>query len=187
MSRLTAYDKFIQQALKYGFSLWGTAKTGQLTSYRTGDDGDVEKGYPQTGPRFVDNGDGTITDNATGLMWIKEPTTAPGDPFDNVMDWATSIDACNALSFAGHSDWRLPNVKELLSIVDYSEDDPSIDGVTFPNTQPENYWSSTTRKALTTAAWYVDFDEGDVRAISKQTLVPPPMFARPVRLGVPKD
>ena len=47
-------------------------KTGQTTSYTTGDDGDLEMGVPWPSPRFTDKGDGTVTDNLTGLIWLKD-------------------------------------------------------------------------------------------------------------------
>lgn len=187
MSVLTAYDKFIQQALKYGFSLFGIPKTGQTTKYRTGDDGDVEKGYPDGGIRFVDNGDGTITDNATGLMWVKEPGACGGNfgsaGSPSKMTWDNAIDECLALNYAGHNDWRLPNIKELLSIVDYGRGAPAINTIFFPNTQSYYYWSSTTYAGNTGSAWYVYFSTGFVLVGSKGSTY----YVRPVRLGVPKD
>ncbi len=182
MSKLTAYDKFLQQALKYGFSLFGTAKTGQIISYENDDDGAFEKGYPRIGPRFVDNGDGTVTDNATGLMWVKDPEEDPGEPFDSSMVWTTAIEASAALNFAGHTDWRLPNIKELLSIADFGAQVPTIDSVFFPNTENEYYWSSTTYLGLTTKAFAVYFRDGDIYYVVKDSNY----FTRPVRLGYPK-
>lgn len=179
MSILTAYDKFIQQALKYGFSLWGTAKTGQTTKYRNGDDGDYERGYPVAPPRFVDNGDGTITDNATGLMWAKDGNAA-GCNNGNTKLWADAIDWAEGLSFAGHSDWRLPNVKELRSIVDFSKKDPCIDTTYFPNTKGDYYWTSTTWNLVTTNAWNVQFIYGRSRYSDKST---GNFYVRAVRLG----
>jgi len=175
MPQLTGYDKFIQQALKYGFSLWGTAKSEQKTSYRDGDDGDFEKGYPKVPPRFKDNGDGTITDNATGLMWVKNPTL-------DLMLWGNAIDYCLALDYAGHTDWRLSNVKELISIADYGTNTPAIDAAFFPNTVSTRYWTSTTHSLLTDEAWFVFFGDADVEHVAKNT----ERLVRPVRLGVPK-
>lgn len=177
MSLLTAYDKFIQQALKYGFSLWGTAKTGQLTSYRTGDDGTYEKGYPKTGARFVDNGDGTITDKATGLMWAKDGNGA-GCNNGSTLAWAAAITFAEGLSFAGYSDWRLPNVRELMSIVDYGAVAPAINS-TFTNTQSDDYWSSTTYAGNSDNAWSVNFFGGDVVDFDKDN----DYDVRPVRGG----
>lgn len=186
MSILTAYDKFIQQALKYGFSLWGTSKTGQTTKYRTGDDGDFEKGYPKLPPRFTDNGDGTITDNATGLMWVADPSLlggkfgTPGTP--TTMNWIEAIDECVSLNYAGHSDWRLPNVKELMSIVDYGDITFPVIDETFFVCVGASYMTSTTVIAYTLYIWQVGFYAGIIDAVLKTYY----RLVRPVRLGVPK-
>lgn len=179
MGELTAYDKFMQQALKYGWLNRGPSKTGQTTKYRTGDDGDLEKGTPKTPPRFTDNGDGTITDNATGLMWAKDKDGG-GCANGGKKDWPDAIDWANSLDFAGHSDWRLPNFKELLSIVDYSVYNPSID-TTYFTSLPDEYWSSTTAASLTTHAWIVDFLYGMVSAYIKSTDI---FYVRAVRGGL---
>lgn len=111
---------------------------------------------------FVDNGDSTITDNATGLMWMQ------GD-LSIAVDWEHALAYADTVTFAGYDDWRLPNVKELQSIVDYSGVFPAIDPL-FSCTPIINeaddpdygyYWSSTS--ALFQAgnpfyyAWYVAF------------------------------
>ena len=85
-------------------------RTGQTTSYRAGDDGDFEAGWP--GGRFRDNGDGTVTDFATGLMWVQDVGADPGAPFNAAVNWDNAIDNCLALNYAGYDDWRLPNAKE---------------------------------------------------------------------------
>jgi len=186
MGKQLGHNKFVENALKYGFSLWGLPKTGQTTSYRTGDDGDLKKGYPKEPPRFKDNGDGTITDNATGLMWVKDPSQlggvwgTPGNPSD--MTWNNAIDNCLALDYAGHNDWRLPNIKELMSIVDYGTWLPSIDVVFFPNTAWSYYWSSTTAFPSTGSAWAVNFMDGSIDYYNTKTI--DTFFVRPVRLGV---
>jgi hypothetical protein len=124
------------------------AKTGQTTSYATGDDGDLEKGVASPVPRFTDNGDGTMTDDLTGLTWTQDGGCA-GD-----IAWADALDHCNTLT-AGYcgltdgsiaGDWRLANVKELISLVDYSKMN-----VVLPNGHPftnvvhnTRYWSSST-------------------------------------------
>ena len=177
MSLLTAYDKFIQVALKYGFSLFGLPKTGQTVEYQSGDDGTYEKGYPKTGARFVDNGDGTITDKATGLMWAKDGNGA-GCNNGSTLAWAAAITFAEGLSFAGYSDWRLPNVKELMSIADYSRSSPTIDPL-FTNTPSGNYWSSTTVADYTDGAWGVGFNDGSVDDVSKGF----DYYVRPVRGG----
>lgn len=102
---------------------------------------------------FADNGDGSITDNATGLTWAKDDSGAG-------MNWEEAlayVQAQNAANYLGHNDWRLPDIKELQSIIDYSRspdttNSASIDPL-FNSTQITNeagqadypfYWTSTT-------------------------------------------
>lgn len=279
-------------------------KTGQTTSYAEHDDGYYEKGS-LTSPRFVDNGDGTITDRVTNLMWMKQPeliipgtsvradnkiqvakgnwnwntaysvgdlafssefvelpeyndtygeiicvyahtsmarpdwqnshlyavndyaydtvdgqlykcntghtsATAPttfaedraggasgywdayggagaeggakadfvahptywrGTPFKNNADdlttprtlvWTYAINKMVAVNngFAGYTDWRLPNVEELISIENYENSNPSIDISFFPNTQYSYYWSSTTPAGYSSIAYACEFSGG---------------------------
>lgn len=300
-----AVDKTLKQ---YGVTRI-LPKTEQTVEYQAGDDGTYEKGNPAS-PRYVDNGDGTISDKATGLMWIKQPTliipgasvradnqiqvahgdwatshahiigdlvraieattgvnasragyvvtAASGTPFsaadlgreiliNNVsqgfvqvvtsstvvkvsstgttasnpltiksfyvcvvdhtsgtflddlasgywretfwtrsaanlttpskMTWSNALLNSEALIYAGFSDWRLPNVKELLSIADYSVYSPAVNGTFFPNTQSDDYWSGTTYAGDTAFAWDVYFDGGDVYAGGKTF----EDYVRPVR------
>ena len=92
---------------------------------------------------FADNGDGTVTDRATGLQWAQADSGAG-------MDWPTAlawVQARNAEKYLGHNDWRLPNAKELQSIVDYTRV-PAIDPVfritKLPSGEYPYFWSSTT-------------------------------------------
>ena len=105
------------------------------------------RGNPAYGKnQFVDNGDGTITDNATGLMWLKADSGKP-------MNWQQALAWCEQLNAAGHDDWRLPNAKELQSIVDYTRAPdatdanrrgPAIDPVFDLTTTESYFWTSTT-------------------------------------------
>jgi hypothetical protein len=115
--------------------------TGQTTCYdgsnvatdcatvTTSQDGKVRAGGALS---YTDNGDGTITDNNTGLVWEKKDTTCPGihcwtDQYTSATAFTTFITALNtAPCFAGHCDWRLPNVKELQSIVNYQNVSPAV-------------------------------------------------------------
>lgn len=160
MSILTAYDKFVQQALKYGFSLWGPSKTGQTVKYVAGDDGTYEMGYPKVGARFVDNGDGTVTDNATGLTWAKL-LNADGCNNDTPLAWAAAVTYVVGLNFAGHSDWRLPNAIELHTLVDYGRITPCINPI-FSDASIASMWTSTTDLVDTANAWMVNFNNGYV-------------------------
>jgi hypothetical protein len=141
-------------------------KTGQITCYDsvgnvrdcdgTGEDGEYQKGV-ETTPRFTDRGNGTVTDNLTGLMWTKDAQQIPGQ-----MTWQAALDACNNLDYAGHGDWRLPNLRELQSLIDYGNMVPVLpSGHPFTNeSYGYNYWSSTTMADSTGIAWYFDFTNG---------------------------
>ena len=121
---------------------------------------------------FTDNGDGTIKDSASGLVWQKcssgqNATTCSGTA--TALTWATAITACNSLSLASKT-WRLPNRNELQSIVDYTKTSaPMIDATAFPSTQ-SSYWSSTTYAPNTSSAWYVNFDVGIVYSYNKTNI-----------------
>jgi len=131
-----------------------------------GQDGFYQKGCPQEG-RFVDNGDGTVTDNCTGLVWQKDTADVNGDgqiiyEWDggDLITWQAALKYCESLEFAGHDDWRLPNVRELQSIVDYGRWNPSIDPVF--GAESGWYWSSSTGVGNPGYAWYVNFGGGNV-------------------------
>ncbi|MCB0212046.1 MAG: DUF1566 domain-containing protein [Anaerolineae bacterium] len=116
---------------------------------------------------FVANGDDTVTESSTGLMWQQDGTAAIS------MTWTSALTYCEDLSLADYTDWRLPNIKELRSISDdeslYS---PSVNTSYFTVTTTSHdettiYWSSTTRENGTTQAWYVDFYFGLVSHADK--------------------
>jgi hypothetical protein len=110
-------------------------------------------GYAYAGT-FTDNGNGTVTDKNTGLMWQKEDD-------GNSYNWyvaagvhdakynPTTKSVCGELTLAGYSAWRLPSNAELMSIVDSSiqEPGPTIDAAYFPGTKSSVYWSSSTQEA----------------------------------------
>lgn len=140
----------------------GVPKTGQTISYGIGDDGDLQKGIAWPDPRFTDNSDGTVTDNLTGLIWLQNANC------DGVKNWNDALTFCNMLSSGqcgltdGSNEWRLPNIKELNSLIDFSNVDPPLpSGHPFDNVF-ETYWSSTTYAGNTptgmTYAWTVRLD-----------------------------
>jgi hypothetical protein len=123
-----------------------------------GQDGFYQKGCPMEGRRFVDNEDGTVTDNCTGLTW--QQATAAG-----TYTWAEALQYCENLGLGGETDWRLPNVRELQSIVDYGRYSPAIDPVF--SAESWWYWSSSsgvndTNHAWHDVAWRVSFSSGHV-------------------------
>jgi hypothetical protein len=135
--------------------LW---KTGQTRKYSTGDDGDLEKGVAWPSPRFTDHGDGTVTDNLTGLMWAKDANLAGGKTWQDALQYVKSINSGAGLS--GYHDWRLPNRKELFSLIDRSKFDPALPAShPLQNVQSNNYWSSTT-SPYTDNAWIVNMGLG---------------------------
>ncbi len=132
---------------RYGLDMGGTQKTFYVKCVR---------GNPlYATTAYVDNGDGTVTDQATGLMWSQNDS-GEGMAWEDALAWA---DACNAEQFLGHDDWRLPNVKELQSLVDYTRSpdtsgsaaiDPLFTATTIVNEAGQTdfpyYWSSTTHQ-----------------------------------------
>lgn len=163
------------------FYLAGTTHGGQASAFGVNHGTGHIKAYPAETPGpmgnyvravrgeaygvndFVDNGDGTITDEATGLMWMRADT-------GTAVDWETALAFADSLTLAGHDDWRIPDVKELQSIVDYSGVLPAIDAG-FSCTPIVNeagdpdygyYWTGTSAYFGPDApeyyyAWYVAF------------------------------
>ena len=113
---------------------------------------------------FTDNGDGTITDNVTNLIWQKAPNTT-------TYTWEQAISYAENLALAGSSDWRLPNIKELVSINDETTNAPSINTTYFPTMVSARYWSSTTQFAPgATSAWFNDFQNFGISSYDLKTI-----------------
>lgn len=212
--------------------------TGQRLQFVFNDDGAIEAGATL---HYIDNGDGTLTDTNTGLIWEKKikrdtlrdaanlndadnqypwhgscsvttaticgtdpdcpmgETCAAGDsqaPSPNGLTIFEWVQALNVANFAGHNDWRVPNVKELQSILDYSTANPSVhpafNGVSCGTactdladpacscTVASRYWSATTYTVNPTFAWRVNYFDGGVGAIDKTDM----LFVRAVRGGL---
>ena len=96
---------------------------------------------------FTDNGNGTITDNLTQLVWQKVSNP-------NLFTWENALVYAEGLNLATASDWRLPNIKELQSLNDETVSNPSVNTTFFPTIGAHNYWSSTSLPNQTTKAWY---------------------------------
>ncbi|MFN2352819.1 MAG: DUF1566 domain-containing protein, partial [Kiritimatiellia bacterium] len=95
-------------------------------------------------------------------MWVKAPHALSGNGV--TMVWNDAIDFCNGLDFAGHTDWRLPNVRELHSLIDYRNTPALPSGHPFTGVQSDDdyYWSSSTRAVHTASAWLVYLAMGSV-------------------------
>lgn len=161
------------------FANCGFPDTGQTTCYdatgliacpATGEalaqDATYSPGIGQ--PSYTENktnGSFVTVDNRTGLMWITNPLDAG---MDATYTWTLALAACESSVFAGYTDWRLPNARELMSIVDYSKAaGPTLNAAFFPNTHSNYYWTSTTYAPDPALAWYVDFSAGYVHLDAK--------------------
>jgi hypothetical protein len=136
--------------------------TGQTISYINGDDGYYQMGVQWPDPRFTDNGDGTVTDNLTGLMWAQNANISGSKIWDDAVDW------CNALDHAGHCNWRLPNILELYSLIDLGSYNVSLpDSHPFSGIESVCYWTSTTFAYYDGIAWDIYLHSGRVKDSNK--------------------
>ena len=169
-------------------------KTGQTISYATGDDGDWQKGVASPNPRFTDNLNGTVTDNLTGLIWLKDAhcaLTIGHDPAASVtctMTWQNALDFVAGINDgtysacgAGYTDWRLPHKRELFSLVHDGYYNPALsntdgtgqctEGDPFTNVQFYHcYWSSTSYAGDPINVWGVFMGDGNLAYDSKSAL-----------------
>jgi hypothetical protein len=170
----------------------GVPRTGQTVCYNasgtvisctgTGQDGELQEGAAWPDPRFTDNGNGTVTDNLTGLIWLKDSTCFAA------MAWEAALTACNSLASescgltdgSAAGDWHLPNKCELESLLDYSQSNPALPaGHPFAGNLTSSYWSSTTYAMYTDYAWYVNFSYGGDDSYNKSNS----RYVRAVRSG----
>jgi hypothetical protein len=177
-------------------------KTGQTLCYDdggtaiacagTGQDAELQKGLASA---YTDNGNGTITDTRTGLIWEKLSDDGTIHDKDTAYTWlnafSTKVATLNADSFAGFTDWRVPNVNELQSLVVYGTSYPAIDAAFNTNcaatctvltcscTQSSAYWSSSTYVDIPSDAWVVYSLDGYVVGYLKDNSA----YVRAVRGG----
>ena len=202
----TANDgNLLTSNIKSGVTIFGVAgslaaagvpKTGAgiISGYtlEAGEDGSLQKGVVWPSPRFTDNANGTVTDNLTGLIWLKNANCAA-----TTRDWATALSDVATLNSGGTSggtmnsancddtsnssshqtDWRLPNLREMQSLVHYGFSSPAIpntagtvkwtEGAPFTGVQSYLCWTSTTFAGNTSSAWFVDLNGGFVSVVDK--------------------
>ena len=172
-------------------------KTGQTVSYDPVDDGAFQMGMmTPSSVRFTDNGDGTVTDNLTGLMWLKDAncmeTHYAGTWPSGHARWQEAFDIIAGINdgtyadcSAGHTDWRLPNRKELHSLTDFSQFSPALlQGHPFDNVQFASgfqYLTSTTCAHAMDDFWGVSIYNGTVSNAFKLTNT---NWIWPVRAGL---
>jgi len=164
------------------------AETGQTLCYDaagaviacagTGQDGDLKAGVAWPSPRFVVGTGATadcVTDNLTGLMWVKAQSVT-------LFLWVDALTDANNLTLCGHSDWRLPNRKELRSLINHSVGNSAawLNTQGFSNVQPIGYWSSSSDAGGASRAWMVNMQDGSVQDVIKSVNSSP---VWPVRAG----
>ena len=119
---------------------------------------------------YSDNGDGTVTDPTTGLQWMRcsmgqswDGGTATCTGVAGIYEWNPAVALTNTVTFAGHSDWRLPSIRELQTLVDRTRYAPAIDSATFPNTPSSEFWSASPNvgPGYSGYAWVVSFNFGN--------------------------
>ena len=156
-------------------------KTGQTTCYdesgnvidcaQTGQDGDIQAGVDWPEPRFEDNGDGSITDNLTGLVWLKNADCAGGMNWNDALDYCNNLESgsCGLTDGSSAGDWRLPNIIELESLVNAEESSSPawLNSQGFTSVQSQYYWSATTSASSTHNAWLVYMYYGNVYDFDK--------------------
>lgn len=130
--------------------------------------------------RFTENGNGTVADSVTGLMWkqcsegVSTTSTACDKGALLTTDWQTALGAAVTANggggFAGYTDWRLPNIKELATIVELGCHSPTINEMYFPQTASAGYWSASTSAVDDTRAWGVVFLHGVNMQILKNSV-----------------
>lgn len=150
------YKKKIANGVKGG----GLPKTGQIISYQNFDDGHYQYGLEHDYELRNVGGDLVVIDNATGLMWAADGNAA-GCNNGNLITFLGALNYCNGLTFAGFSDWYLPNIKELLSIIEF--DAGLIGGALlkeppFSNTKLSIYQTSTSVMHATTYRYCLKMD-----------------------------
>jgi hypothetical protein len=140
-------------------------QTGQMTSYADYDDGYFQAGMMPPDPRFTDNGDGTITDNLTHLIWLKDANCFGGVEWADALTSANTLNSgeCGLTDGSVEGDWRLPNRNELTSLLDLGNYNPALPtGHPFVSFELAYYWSSTTLADGTNNAWGISFAYGFV-------------------------
>ena len=116
--------------------------------------------------RFSDNGDGTVTDKTTNLIWMR---CALGQTWDGstctgsatTYTWQQALQEAEGYTFAGSSGWRVPSIKELASIVELSCYNPAINQEVFPHTPSDWFWTASPYAPNSYDAWIVSFGYGD--------------------------
>ncbi|KJU83647.1 secreted protein containing DUF1566, partial [Candidatus Magnetobacterium bavaricum] len=163
-------------------------QTGQTTSYDANtpqrDDGALRVGVAWPNPRFTDNSDGTVTDNLTGLMWTKNANLPGGTKtWQQALDYVASMNS--GAGTYGYTDWRLPNINELESLVNAGQTNHAtwLNEQGFINVQSYSYWTSTFNANYASfpfSGWAVEIHTCKIGSAGKSD---PNLYVWPVRHG----
>ena len=140
-------------------------KTGQTVSYMTGDDGYYTYGQDRS---YIDNADGTVSDTMLNLIWQNDYGDNKNYANNGTipdLDQTRALEYCRDINLSGFTDWRLPTMRELASLVDYSvaRPKPTINPIFITTTSKEGmYWTDTTYAPNTTKSWFVRFGANGV-------------------------
>jgi hypothetical protein len=114
--------------------------------------------------QFQINTNGTVFDKKSGLTWKQCVEGLEGSSCSQgnlvFLSWESALQHAAASTFAGFDDWRLPNIKELMSLAEDQCATPSIKTLVFPNTPADLHWSATPYANDSSVTWYADFDTG---------------------------
>ncbi len=175
----------IYTLIAYSAHVPRTTRTLCPCSGDAGNDSYLRRGVLWPFPRFTDNGNGTVTDKLTGLIWLKNSNCFGAQTWSQALSDANNLanGQCSLTDGSTAGAWRLPNVRELLSLIDYDRSSPAIpSGTPFSNVQASvRYWSSTqvTNNSVNNA-WDIDFDIGTVNRNQPKSNT---YFVWPVRGG----
>jgi len=174
-------------------------KTGQAAVNGTRDDGELQTGVAWPSPRFSrhfavssygmpvnmalppdpDPSARVVKDHLTGLIWLADPDCFTARKWSEALSAANGLKhgICGLVDGSSAGDWRLPNVRELQSLVHYGVNNPAVpntmgngkwtSGEPFDHVKLSTYWSSTTLAGTSGSAWYVDMSDGNVSSADK--------------------
>ena len=167
-SNITLYAKWTIQLPRTGQTKCYNRAGTEIPCGGTGQDGEKLMGVAWPNPRFTDNGNGAVTDNLTGLIWLKNPnctdTVGGIDKSSGILSWIDALIWSNRLASgqcglsdgSAVGDWRLPNINELESLVDLRNTTPPLPtGHPFSNVWSGRYWSSSSQVVMPQYAWVV--------------------------------
>ncbi len=180
------------------FGVTGVYPLSPVPATGAGDDSNPPRGVALPDPRFTNNNNGTVTDNLTGLVWLKKANCEGEKNWDQAHAFANGLrdsetsdpnDDCGLSDGSQAGDWHLPTVRELLSLINYNYSDPALSDTAgadkwtpddpFRGVESSNYWSSTGNANDTDKAWNANPNNGNANNANKTNT----NYAWPVRAG----